>query len=503
MTKGLYRPFIARLIVICTVVTGGGLAGDLSRHLPDDPDQLRQPTSYATITAFLNEAGRSPQIDVQVIGQSVENRNLYRVRLSRGKRKTAGWRILIYAQQHGNEPAGKEAALYLIKKVAENPAWLPNDVEIFIIPQVNPDGAEKNQRRNARNTDLNRDHCLLDQPETRILHRTFRELQPQVAIDCHEFGRDSRDYSLRGWEKYPLIMMDCANHPILDESIYSAGVAWCERLQPVLENQGYPYRRYYVGGVPPLEEQRHSTLETDDGRNGLGLYGGLSFIIESGIRYNTPDPNADLGQRVKAYLAIFDQFIRNTESRETDQRAILEARRARLPQALPTDYFWAKTSNQTSLLPVIDRLTRDTLMIPAPNFMDQRVIKKCVPAPKAYLIPHEFRPPFQQLMERHAIAAQVLTQPEIRTVERCRLREIQIDDDLLYSRYSGRQVVVQDSVFTREFDAGALLVPLDNADARRAAVLLEPYLVFGLYDQKLFRELILPDSLLPVYRIME
>jgi len=55
-----------------------------------------------------------------------------------------------------------------------------------------PDGAEAGTRKNSAGADLNRDHVTLFQPETEALHRVARRVKPHLAVDAHEFGRDSR-----------------------------------------------------------------------------------------------------------------------------------------------------------------------------------------------------------------------------------------------------------------------------------------------------------------------
>ncbi len=263
-------------------------------------------TSNEVISIFLTTVNQAKHISVFTEGESAGGNTIYSVKISHSV-SADPWKILLYGQQHGNEHAGKEALLYLIEKIYENPEWLPKDIDLWIIPSVNPDGNAVNQRRNANNEDLNRDHILLSQPETQILHNLARKIMPHVSIDCHEFTRDSRDYLEKGWLEWPLIMMDTANNPLFDQDIYKAGVRWCEMVAEPLEKKGFNYTRYYVGGLPPNEEQRHSTLEMDDARNGLGAYGGLSFIIESGVKRGKENPQEDLAQRIAAYLTIFEE----------------------------------------------------------------------------------------------------------------------------------------------------------------------------------------------------
>ena len=68
-------------------------------------------------------------------------------------------RVLVFAQQHGNEQSGKEGALLLARELLkpEN-RYLFDRIDLLLVPQMNPDGAEANKRRNGNDADLNRNH---------------------------------------------------------------------------------------------------------------------------------------------------------------------------------------------------------------------------------------------------------------------------------------------------------------------------------------------------------
>lgn len=85
-------------------------------------------------------------------------------------------RIHISAGTHGDEPAGPLAALKLIQ---EN-RW-PGNVEIFLLPCLNPLGFTLNQRTNPEGIDLNRDYRDPKSAETRT-HIAWLERQPQFDL---------------------------------------------------------------------------------------------------------------------------------------------------------------------------------------------------------------------------------------------------------------------------------------------------------------------------------
>ena len=58
---------------------------------------------------------------------------------------------------------------------------------LAVVPNLNPDGAIRKQRTNARGIDLNRDHQLLAAAETRALHGFVRPWRPHLVLDVHTY----------------------------------------------------------------------------------------------------------------------------------------------------------------------------------------------------------------------------------------------------------------------------------------------------------------------------
>jgi len=469
--------------------------------LAGDHRSLTATIRFSEMERFLQGAVRPGLVEVSVEGRSVQGRALYLVRLKRGS-TPARWRVLFYAQQHGDEVAGKDAQLFLLRDVLRRPERLPEDTEVWLMPSLNPDGGEAGTRRNAAGADLNRDHQALAQPETQALYRVVRRVRPHVAVDCHEFGRDGEEWRKRGWVKWPIITMDGANHPLLDPAVVRAGQRWVTEAAEPLARAGHAYERYWVGGPPPDQEQRHSAFDADDGRNGVALHGGLSFIVESGGRWASPAPQADLGQRVDAYLRLLWRFIEERGHRAQDLAAIEAAQTRPLPAFLPTNVLWGSAGPRTRPVKVIESATGRVIEVPTPNFMEDVVVKRSVAAPQAYAVSPPAAADFRALLERHALAFEVLTAQRAVTAERCRLLRVEEQEDPVYSRYAGRQIVERLPAGPIELPAGSLMVRLDQADAARAAALLEPIALYGLYARPEYRRLAADDGLLPVLRVL-
>ncbi len=151
---------------------------------PDIPQALK----YERLMQILQELKKKfpRRFHVEKIGESVENRDICMVRFGTGPRK-----ILMWSQMHGNEPTATNALVdifnYLLThKDDEFVQELLDGATLYAIPMLNPDGAEKNHRRNAQGIDINRDARDLASPEGRLLKSIRYRLDPQFGLNLHD-----------------------------------------------------------------------------------------------------------------------------------------------------------------------------------------------------------------------------------------------------------------------------------------------------------------------------
>lgn len=484
--------------------------------LPRDHRTLAKSTSYGAMESFLKSVDGKGPVRVTVAGKTTQGRNVYLVRLSRSE--SPAWKVLLYAQQHGDEISGKDALLYLIRDIAANPELLPHDTEVWMLPMMNPDGAEAGTRVNGAGVDLNRDHMTLAQPETQALHRVVQRVRPDVAVDCHEFGRSSASWKKKGWEKWPDITMDRLNNPLFDSARFRAAELWMDAAFAAQKKAGHPFLRYWVGGAPPEEEQRHSAPDIDSAMNAIATYGGLSFIMEAAARDGEGAIAKELGNRVDAYLVLLRLFVTPQVAADVDPHvttgfapdvrrsaamdAIRAARTRALPAFIPTNYLWVNPRGEATPFPVTSLADGRTIEIPTPNLMMEVAVKRSVVSPSAYAIDRRAAEAFAALLDRHAIPYEKLAAPRRVTSERCTLLRVEDEFDEIYSRYEGRQIVTCAPAASHELEAGALLVPLTGDAAIRAALLLEPQSLYGLYQYSAYRALAGEGGALPVRRVV-
>jgi Zinc carboxypeptidase len=108
--------------------------------------------------------------------------------------------LLIQCHVHGNEPSMRESCLILARELAftKDPELLDflSTTTVLMVPTLNGDGRAANTRGSSTGQDLNRDHSLLREPETKAFAAMLRDYTPDVAVDGH--NGDSEDLPVLG-----------------------------------------------------------------------------------------------------------------------------------------------------------------------------------------------------------------------------------------------------------------------------------------------------------------
>jgi protein MpaA len=123
-----------------------------------------------------------------VVGRSVQGRGIDAlVRTVDAPRR----RVLVIGGIHGNEPVTPPAVRGLLQ------AAIAPDVEVWLVPESNPDGSAAGLRCNANGVDLNRNFpfewsaadggpAAASEPETQTLTVLVERLQPDVVVWVHQ-----------------------------------------------------------------------------------------------------------------------------------------------------------------------------------------------------------------------------------------------------------------------------------------------------------------------------
>ncbi|MCX7876446.1 MAG: M14 family zinc carboxypeptidase [Melioribacteraceae bacterium] len=142
--------------------------------------------SHQQITKTINKLDKN-FFEISLIGNSIKGKDIYSIKFGKGKTK-----ILAWSQMHGDEPTATSALFDLFNFFSTDDEFneikkeILEELEIHIIPMLNPDGAEVYKRENSFNIDLNRDAVLLQSDESNILWKYSQKLKPDFAFNLHD-----------------------------------------------------------------------------------------------------------------------------------------------------------------------------------------------------------------------------------------------------------------------------------------------------------------------------
>ncbi len=138
---------------------------------------------------YITNSNIKPLIDaldknyaIDVIGRSVLDKPIYGIKVGEGNK-----RVLMWSQMHGNESTTTKALFDLFNTFsnAQDVNSILKSCTLYIIPILNPDGAEAYTRINANKVDLNRDAQNLTQPESKVLRAVFSDFKPHFCYNLH------------------------------------------------------------------------------------------------------------------------------------------------------------------------------------------------------------------------------------------------------------------------------------------------------------------------------
>ncbi|MEP5341514.1 MAG: M14 metallopeptidase family protein [Algibacter sp.] len=123
------------------------------------------------------------KMEINVIGESVLKQPIHSIKIGTGDKK-----VLMWSQMHGNESTTTKAVFDLLNTLVgdeKDANFILEACTLYIIPILNPDGANAYTRINANEIDLNRDAQALTQPESKVLKAVFNTFKPDFCLNLH------------------------------------------------------------------------------------------------------------------------------------------------------------------------------------------------------------------------------------------------------------------------------------------------------------------------------
>jgi hypothetical protein len=135
---------------------------------------------------WLKPFGDKGLFETEPLGTSAEGRTISLLKLGNGSKK-----VFLWSQMHGDESTATMALLDLFAFLSLHPAHeattsILRNLNLLVLPMLNPDGAERFQRRTSQEIDMNRDALALVTPEARILKETRDRYRPEYGFNLHD-----------------------------------------------------------------------------------------------------------------------------------------------------------------------------------------------------------------------------------------------------------------------------------------------------------------------------
>jgi hypothetical protein len=129
---------------------------------------------------------------IETVGESAEGRPLRTISFGSGPAS-----VFLWSQMHGDESTATMALADLYALVAQQPNHpvvraILDGATVHTLPMLNPDGAQRFQRRNAQGIDINRDARALSTPEGKILKAVRDRIEPEFGFNLHDQGIGTR-----------------------------------------------------------------------------------------------------------------------------------------------------------------------------------------------------------------------------------------------------------------------------------------------------------------------
>lgn len=167
---------------------------DLAERLMKSHDKYKETAlthrrfKHQDIQPLISKRNGNKTYEISKVGESFEGRSITMLKVGKGPHKIMAW-----SQMHGDEPTATMATFDIFNFLeGKNDGFdklrktILDSTTIYFVPMLNPDGAERYQRRNAQGFDLNRDAVFLQAPEAKILKALQNTIKPEFGFNLHD-----------------------------------------------------------------------------------------------------------------------------------------------------------------------------------------------------------------------------------------------------------------------------------------------------------------------------
>lgn len=475
--------------------------------IPSVKNNYQKGTSYDELSVYIHSLDeKSDLLKVEIIGQSVQGRNIYAMKFSTSEfgNDKSKIKVLFFAQQHGNEQSGKEGALLMAEAlIRPESKYLFDKIDLAIIPQMNPDGSELNKRRNGNDADLNRNHLILTEPETMALHRFFDKYLFEANMDVHEYSPYGDEWKKYGYRKNADVTLGTITNINVSEQIrdLSNNMALPFVLK-YLSDRNYTSFEYCPGGPPEIDYIRHSTFDINDGRQSFGILNTLSFIQEGMNGTDTYVEN--LKHRAEAQMTGMHGMLDFFYDHKDQIKKLITTERQKLINEKPYQKISIQSDHagngQKLIIPLLSYYSgTDSAVI----VNDYRPVVKSVydvQKPTGYLIPKKINE-LVGWADKHAL---IYSDYKIEKGDKIEQYFVQGIDSIDFER----DIIINPLVEVKEVQdeisaSDYIYIPTTQLKGNLIVLALEPKSMLGLVTYKQYAHLLKSDASFPILRVMK
>jgi dipeptidyl-peptidase 4 len=461
-------------------------------------------TSHDELMDFLYEIqSRTDRMLIRALATTDEGRAMPLVLLGAPPTATPGTAffsgkplVFVTGNVHGNELAGREGSLQLIRELTLGAARpLLDRVNVLIVPSLNPDGTERRTRTNTLGYDMNRDFIVAETPEIgSILEQVLTQWWPDVYVDVHNGGA------------YPYhLTYQHTLHPAADPQLvaFARGPMY-EAVRRHMESQDMLFY-WYSGPRRDADTGDWAWYTTEPWARKQHSYGGLQNMIT--LLYEIPGRWSLREQAANAREGMIG-LLRFVADNAADVRGtVAEARRRTLHS--PPDHVVVSVERSEHPQPEQFYVMQDDRpqLVTGMN-RTHYIASETRARPWAYAFDGNLHG-IAALLRRHAVEVERIETPVEVSVERFRLDSIRWAP-APYQNHLNATPSVTLEPGSHTLPAGTYLVRMSQNAARVVAELMEPdtddsVVVWNLLDHSLPSQQVLQRRqqpyLLPLYRI--
>ena len=374
--------------------------------------------------------------------------------------------VWIQSQIHPNEPAAGEGALVMVSDLCGSYGEeVLDDVNVIVIPRINPDGSYLFTRSTYQGFDMNRDHMALKAPELAYLHTAYQYFMPEVVMDGHEFtfyGVTEDGYMKNADDMQSTPASSLNNDPLVNQLAEEA----VDGLHKNATDSGL--RVYHYG----------TTVNNPIGRAYYGLYNSISILVETrGIGAGSTNFARRVYSQQNAAHSIIDYAVANDDA---INKAVADARAqvaedGKVFDAEDTVILQQVASGKTQSPTTLTRYQynmdgSDAKTSSATLSMNDTVVRSRI-RPTAYVIPKDI-PNAEKIL--YILQNQGAEYYELELGSTAELKQYYYVGEYTYNeKKAGFTADLRDAAKVT-FEKGAYVIPMDQVSGNVIAMIMEP-----------------------------